>query len=50
MSPSWVSATSSALVTPSDADHQLAFDFSSKCELVAEEATKAPSPTRFKVI
>jgi len=47
MSPSWVSATSSAL-TPSDADHQLAFDFSSKCELVAEEATKAPSPTRFK--
>lgn len=32
-SPSWASATSSAMETPNDVDQPLAFDFSRKCEL-----------------
>ena len=32
-SPSWASATSSAMETPNGVDQPLAFDFSRKCEL-----------------
>ena len=32
-SPSWASATSSAMETPNDVDQPLAFDFSRKCEV-----------------
>ena len=32
-SPSWASASSSAMETPNDVDQPLAFDFTRKCEL-----------------
>ena len=48
-SPSWASASSSAMETPNDVDQPLAFDFSRKCELTSSSPGN-PSDLRRQLV